>query len=76
MRIAHATVKLEAPQKMPLWYGGYTYELWNHLDFSLPSGLHNVWGQGNDFDTDAYSIYPEDAAKIMALLKDSPEYSR
>ena len=51
---------------MPLWYGGTFKE--SSLDFSLPSGFHNVWGQGNDFDTDAFRIHPDDIGLIMTIL--------
>ncbi len=39
------------------------------LDFSLPSGLHNVWGAGNDFDTNAYRIHPGDLDYVLGELK-------
>lgn len=71
-RTAHASVQLNEPHDMPLWYGG-TYQE-THLDFSLPSGLHNVWGQGNDFDTDAYRIHPDDIVVILELLKKNSDY--
>lgn len=67
-RTAHAVIKLSEPHDMPLWYGGFHKE--SNLDFSLPSGLHNVWGCGNDFDTDSYRIHPDDISNIMLLIID------
>lgn len=60
-----ANVQLEAPQALPLWHGGTFVE--QSLDFTLPSGFHNVWGCGNDFDTDAFRIHPQDIWMAMLL---------
>jgi hypothetical protein len=64
--IGHCSVTFDGPTQVPLWYGG-TYSV-GFLDFSLSSGLHNVWGCGNDFDTDSSSIHPDDRDEIMRNL--------
>lgn len=63
----HAMVMLDAPHMMPLWYGGYSKQ--THLYFTLPSGLENIWGCGNDFDSDAYRIHPDDLPKVIEAAK-------
>lgn len=62
----HCAVSFDAEVQAPLWYGG-THSV-TFLDFSLPSGLHNVWGCGNDFDTDSARIHPDDLVEIMRSL--------
>ena len=57
----------DAKVDVPLWYGGTYRE--DHLYFTLPSGLHNVWGCGNDFDTDSTRIHPDDLAEVMRLIE-------
>lgn len=76
-RSNHVHAYLPVGARMPLWYGGhYVIEdtPWyntgmRNIYFTLPSGLENIWGQGNDFDTDAVRIHPEDLARI---LEDGP----
>ena len=65
-RTAHASVLLKDKAKLPLWYGGLYEE--DHLSFSLPSGLYNVWGQGNDFDVDSIRIHPDDIPAVIAVV--------
>jgi hypothetical protein len=64
--VGHCSVSFDSSVQVPLWYGG-TYSA-DSLDFSLPSGLHNVWGCGNDFDTDSSVIHPDDLVEIMRNL--------
>lgn len=72
-RSNHVHAYLPVGARMPLWYGGhYVIEdtTWyntgmRNIYFTLPSGLENIWGQGNDFDTDAVRIHPEDLERIM-----------
>lgn len=66
LTFGHCSVIFDAPVAVPLWYGG-SY-VTNALDFSLPSGLHNVWGCGSDFDTDSSNIHPEDLIEIVRNL--------
>lgn len=68
-RTALATVRIPMGTKLPLWYGGMTDTHGTTTDFSLPSGLHNVWGCGNDFDTDAFMIHPEDLPGVISAVK-------
>ena len=52
------------PFMKPLWYGG-SYLCHGPTYFTLPSGHENIWGCGNDFDSDALKIHSEDLAEIM-----------
>lgn len=61
-----AVVTLPPGIRLPLWYGG-TADI--PAEFSLPSGLHNVWGCGNDFDTDAFRIHPDDLPAVIAMAE-------
>lgn len=63
----HAVVKLAESTALPLWYGGTSMH--TSLDFSLPSGLFNIWGQGNDFDTDAFKIHPDDLEAVISAAR-------
>lgn len=64
--LGQCSVDFDGDIMAPLWYGG-TFPT-KYLDFSLPSGLHKVWGCGNDFDTDCCVVHPDDLAKIMRNL--------
>ncbi len=66
-RTHHCHVRFDGPTKLPLWYSGSFTE--SFADFSLPSGFHNVWGCGNDFDTDAFKIDPAQIDAIIKLLE-------
>lgn len=63
---AFCAVAFDVEVDAPLWYGGSYRE--RRLDFTLPSGLHNVWGCGNDFDTDSSRIHPDDLPEVMRLI--------
>lgn len=73
-RTNHVHARLPVGTTMPMWHGG-TYTIdetpWSqtglaNIYFSLPSGLENIWGQGNDFDVDTVRIHPEDLALILS----------
>jgi hypothetical protein len=67
--IGACIVLFDSDVPVPLSYGGSFMA--RSLDFSLPSGLHNVWGCGNDFDTDACSVHPDDRDEIMRSLNEA-----